>query len=78
VEKEHKNSEEDAATRRREQRNGNRSGKGKPRRCSRVPMTTREEAEGEEEEAKCNDARKGKGQKGYDASFLSSTLFVNK
>jgi len=41
-------------------------------------MTTREEAEGEEEEAKCNDARKGKGQKGNDASFLSSTLFVNK
>jgi hypothetical protein len=31
-----------------EQRNGNRSGKGKPRRCSRVPTTTREE---EEEEA---------------------------
>jgi hypothetical protein len=36
-------------------------------------MTTRGE---EEEEAKCNDARKGKDKKGYDASLLSSTLFV--
>jgi len=47
----------------REQRNGNRSGKGKPRRCcSRVPMTTREEEDASQMQ-RCAQ-RKRKGQKG--------------